>query len=206
MDTGIKIIDKYSSYYFALMRKKGIRITREEIMSDLSMIYMNCKGLFNKDGSAKFDTYVIGAFKKERIGFLNNESSGENIRAKYTSHDIRLDSLLFPEGANPEEIILLKERQRLYLKKYSGIRLLIAKELIAPSLKVVSVVNGIVARRTLTKSWGLPVPRLFKSDTLLKAISIVYEIPIENVRLHFGIIVKKSNKAIKKQKKSLTLR
>ena len=144
--TGIAIIDKYVNFYFRSLRLDGWNVAREDIASELSFAYAKAldaksSGQFSQGGTAKFETYVVCAFKNQISDYV--KSLGDQCAEVAQRVDFDVECLIDEDGCfkTQEMILVAKEAKALLLNGLNDRDLLIAKEMIEPSEAIVAIMN-----------------------------------------------------------------
>lgn len=184
MVTEIKIVDAYVALYMRRFKSMGFKVDRGDILSEIGFAYAkSIKKYPCGDGKAKFTTYAIKAFKYQMADYARKlyaqclEESGTCV-----INDNIEDELQYTAEQLLEDLSV----KRAFLKQFSGERLVVAKELVSPSDKVLACTKSILAKKTRQvvendEKLGLAL----KSNSLIiLAISLVYDIPKRRVRRH----------------------
>ena len=143
--TGIKLIDKYTNYYYRQMKNDGWNVEHGVIMSELGLVYAKAldrksNGGFKDQGdgneaTASFETYCARGFENQ-ICTLKRQLIEEREIAKVT---VRFDDEVMwdEDGVMADDAYMAKESEAKILGLFSGLRQAIAGELICPSQAIV---------------------------------------------------------------------
>ena len=189
--TGINLIDKYTTYFFKILRLDGFGVTMDEVASELSLAYaktldrmnngqVKFKGSDNENAPAKFETYVIRAFRNQICDFrkgLIEDSNEQKMRV-----DIDVDLLVDADGCfnNAECLMVADEFKTALLDALDGLSKTIAKEMFEPS----EAIMALMAANNEALCNAVPENLLKGKSTgsLAKAVAEVYELTERQVR------------------------
>ena len=197
MNTGIKLLDKYTSHYYKLLKAEGHNVEYGDVQSELSIVYTRALNAYKPkvDGDnklkAEFETYTVKTFQRAMIKFrrrIGKAALIDKSRVDVDPDNTADDSGSFPDG---EYTILDAEVKAEFLNLFEGQTFVVAKELIDPSDKVLKALNASLAKFC---GCGKGRVKLNGIGGLPKAIGSVYGMNLNTVRWHIRKIQEKAKK------------
>ena len=202
MNTGIKILDRFTNHYYKLLKSEGFNVEWDDIQGELAVIYTKALNTYrpkiegDNKMKAEFDTFTSRAFKNAMINFrakMAKEEFFNRHRVDIDPDTLPDDSDTFPSG---EWMRMYFEIKRKWLGMFEGETLLIAKELFDPSEKVLKVLRANLAKFS---GRGRGHIKLNGLSGLPTAIALVYDLDVNVVRNYIKIIQKKMKKSVDKK-------
>ena len=188
----IKLLNKYTNYYFKVLRRKGYKVERDDVFSELGLSYTRALGSYKRDKSAKFSTYAIYAFKRHMMRYMK-QLNEIHIR-ECDMVDIDLSTIPDQASVTERADVQLVDRdvKKIFLSRFKGNQLLMVKEMFDPSDKVIDVIRALIARRTSEHGSSQWRPSL--NNDLVMAVHMVYGISERLLRLYVTRIKKEAKK------------
>ena len=195
---GIELVDKYTNFYYRQMRDDGYSVDREEIASELGLVYAKAlqrvkKGAFKGQGednfaTATFKTYCIRGFSNQICSLKRRIIE----RAAETSMQVKFnENHIYDErGLMADDACIGEEAKVRMLRLFDGMRQAIAGELIEPSEAVLGAIRRFESECCLPDN----LRKGRTAGSLPKAIAEIYGVSEWKARYE----IKKIKETIKK--------